>query len=63
MNDDDYIVFIVVDDVLIREALSGLPASHSIPAVACGTGGVFAGRLRIAEKLRMQVTHSRRAVE
>jgi hypothetical protein len=56
MNDDDYIIF-------IRDALSGLPASHSIPAVASGAGGVFAGRLRIAEKLRMLVIHSRQAVE
>ena len=30
MTDDDYIVFIVDDDVRIREALSELLASHGI---------------------------------
>ena len=41
MNGDDYIVFIVVDDVRIREALGELPASHNIPSVAFGTAGEY----------------------
>jgi hypothetical protein len=46
MNGDDYIVFIVVDDVRIREALGELPASHNIPSVAFGTAGSAKLRLR-----------------
>jgi FixJ family two-component response regulator len=41
MNGDDYIVFIVVDDVRIREALGELPASHNIPSIAFGTAGEY----------------------
>ena len=44
MTNDDYIVFIVDDDVRIREALSELLASHGIPVVA------FALRRRVRRR-------------
>jgi FixJ family two-component response regulator len=41
MTADDHIVFIVDDDMRIREALSELLASHGIRAVAYGSAGEY----------------------
>ena len=41
MTADDHIVFIVDDDVRIREALSELLASHGMRALAYGSAGEY----------------------
>jgi FixJ family two-component response regulator len=41
MTNDDYIVFIVDDDVRIREALSELLASHGISVVTFASAGAY----------------------
>ncbi|MEH2513759.1 FixJ family two-component response regulator [Nitrobacteraceae bacterium AZCC 1564] len=41
MTDDDYIVFIVDDDIRIREALGELLASHGIAAYAFASAGEY----------------------
>jgi FixJ family two-component response regulator len=41
MTTDDHIVFIVDDDVRIREALTELLASHGMRAVAYGSAGEY----------------------
>jgi FixJ family two-component response regulator len=41
MTDDDYIVFIVDDDIRIREALVELLASHGITAFAFASAGEY----------------------
>jgi FixJ family two-component response regulator len=41
MTKDDHIVFIVDDDVRIREALSELLGSHGIRTVTCGSAGEY----------------------
>ena len=41
MTADDHIVFIVDDDVRIREALSELLASHGMRTLAYGSAGEY----------------------
>lgn len=48
MTKDDYIVFIVDDDIRIREALSELLASHGVPVYAFASAGEYVN----AEKLK-----------